>query len=204
MCNGLDGRVSYLNMLPAVQSVATRWCDLSASIGPLASLPFMETISLQGCTNVHGNIQVLSVLRQLRYLNLCDTAVHGAVGSLLPLSHLGEFYRAPDGSGGTGLFLARSHAHGRVEMLRSLPGLATWGSLPDHFSSCEAWAAPAGAENVQARQRGSSAQGEGLYHCIDEHPVLLGCASSKHPPSYRAVRTNVCCDTNCVACSFMQ
>ena len=177
MCDRPGGRVSYFNVLAATVAVNPPTCDLVASIDALAGLPFLKTLSLDGCASVHGNIETLSALRQLRYLNLRDTSVHGAVGSLWPLSHLGEFYRAPDGSGGTGLFLERSRVHGRVEMLRALPGLGpTWGSLPEHFSSCEAWAAPTDPLHPTV----SSAEAHGLFACVDEHPAPLGCEFCDH------------------------
>ena len=178
MCDRPGGRVSYFNVLAATVAVNPATCDLVATIDALAGLPFLETLSLDGCASVHGNIETLSALRRLRYLNLRETAVHGSVGSLWSLSHLGEFYRAPDGSGGTGLFLERSRVHGRVNILRALPGLGpTWGSLPQHFSSCEAWAAPAGAATT-----GSSAEADGLFACVDEHPAPLGCEFCDHCP----------------------
>lgn len=98
MCNELGGRVTFFNVYPAIARMQPPTCDLLANIDPLAGLPFLETLSLDGCTNVHGNIEVLGSLHQLRYLNLRDTSVYGAVESLSSLSHLGQFYRAPDGT----------------------------------------------------------------------------------------------------------
>jgi hypothetical protein len=199
MCSRPFGRITYV--FPAL--VVRPWsCGLRTSIAPLAGLPHLETLALDGCTAVHGNVGALGGLTQLRYLNLRATAVHGVVDSLAGLSHLGEhigarigcserndmllcaathllwlccaageFYRAPDGSGGTGLYLADSHVHGRVAGLRALPGLGpSWGSAQQHFSSCEEWSAEG-----RGSGGGSSAEAEGLFNCVDTHPPTLGC-----------------------------
>lgn len=104
---------------------------------------------------------------------------------------LENHYFAGVGSGGTGLFLARTHVYGHVQTLRSLPGLgSSWGSQADHFSSCEAWAAPT-SMGVQVGSSGSSAEAEGLFACMDEHPRPLGCELSHYCQliSFAAVRT---------------
>lgn len=136
MCNAPypTGRVTFVFPLQIVRPFR---CGLQADIAPLAGLPYLETLSLDGCAAVHGDLSALAGLVELRYLNLRGTSVHGRLDAVAGMSHLGEGYRAPDGSAGTGLFVAQTKVWGRVEPIRALPGLGPeWGTHVPEFSSC--------------------------------------------------------------------
>ena len=102
-------------------------CD-AALFAPLGAL---QWLALEQNAALHGDVASLGGLVELRYLGLCDTAVHGAPASLVGLRHLGEpVTTVPGYSGLTGvLHLARTRVAGPVAALQALPGLgSSWGS----------------------------------------------------------------------------
>ena len=131
MCDGAGGRVTVVGLDSGSGS------GIVGDVGALAPLGELRVLSLSGNRGVVGDVGRLGSLAELRLLWLSRTSVHGEVGALAGLGHLGERWRAPDGdtySGG--LRLAESSVWGPVSSLRLVGGL---GSGWSDFSACSGY-----------------------------------------------------------------
>lgn len=193
MCDSIDERVL---------SFSASGIDIAApmNISLVGQLTAVRYISLYGKTAVIGDVQGLSSLVQLRWLDLRGTSVEGRVSALVSLIHIGECWRRPPNwpvGGDTlcapqyagGLLLAETHVHGRVNKLQALPGLGLhW--RPDaieandtsqvlrlgSFSSCAAFK---GCGNLQGVAHPASFAGTDVTACCEppttrvDLPLLL-------------------------------
>eukprot|EP01046_Picozoa_sp_COSAG06_P055460 COSAG06_NODE_10199_length_1729_cov_4.188731_1_plen_244_part_10 len=128
MCDGVGGRVTVVD-LSGVQRG-----DIVGDVGALAPLGELRVLYLNGNRGVIGDVGRLGSLVELRELSLSGTSVHGEVGPLAGLGHLGERWTAPNGdtySGG--VRLAGSSVWGSASSVRLV------GDLGDRFSVCSGW-----------------------------------------------------------------
>ncbi len=130
-CDPVSERVVSLSVTAGVDITAPMELNL------IRNLTALRYIGFYGKKAVYGDIQSLSSLMELRWLDLRDTSVYGLVSALASLIHIGECWEIHGGSPvGTGrcypqydggLLLAGSHVHGSVSQLQALPGLGpTW------------------------------------------------------------------------------
>eukprot|EP01046_Picozoa_sp_COSAG06_P041172 COSAG06_NODE_5079_length_3736_cov_3.059033_3_plen_194_part_00 len=123
MCDGVGGRVTVVNL--GGRSIV-------GDVGALAPLGELRVLYLGYNRGVVGDVGRLGSLAQLRTLWLDGTSVHGEVGALAGLGHLGERWTAPDGTptyGDGGLRLGGSSVWGSVSSVRLVGGLGSgWGS----------------------------------------------------------------------------
>jgi hypothetical protein len=132
MCDGVGGRVTVVYL---------GYSSIVGDVGALAPLGELRVLGLGGNRGVVGDVGRLGSLAELRALQLDGTSVHGEVGALAGLGHLGERWTRPDGrtySGG--LTLARSSVWGPVSSVRLVGGLGSgWGSVWSEFSACSGY-----------------------------------------------------------------
>ena len=116
---------------------------LGCDVALFAPLGNVQVLNLHSNAALHGDVASLGGLVEMRYLDLSDTAVHGAPGSLSGLSHLGESPSVPGVLFSRGvLHLADTRVAGPVAALRALPSLGSdWGSGSDDFSGCDGFPA---------------------------------------------------------------
>jgi hypothetical protein len=146
MCDGVGGRVTVVQL----GGYNSRNGGIVGDVGALAPLGELRVLDLRGNRGVVGDVGRLGSLAELRSLWLDYTSVHGEVGALAGLGHLGERWRGPDGVtysdgrllpySGSGLRLAGSSVWGSVSSVRLVGGLGSgWGSRYNDFSACSGW-----------------------------------------------------------------
>ena len=167
-CDPVDERVVTLSIASGVDITAPMDINL------VANLTAVRYISMYGRKLVFGDIQTLSFLVELRWLDLRGTSVHGLISGLASLIHIGECWEPFEGwpSGGGSpcaplyqgaLLLAGSKVYGSVNQLQALPGLGpNW--RPDYaapgsstppflqqgsFSSCASFDACGGLQQIK-------------------------------------------------------
>eukprot|EP01046_Picozoa_sp_COSAG06_P048984 COSAG06_NODE_7435_length_2505_cov_8.077722_3_plen_187_part_01 len=87
VCDGVGGRVTVVSLSNS---------GIAGDVGALAPLGELRGLSLGNNRGVVGDVGRLGSLAELRTLRLDYTSVHGEVGALAGLGHLGERWRAPD------------------------------------------------------------------------------------------------------------
>eukprot|EP01046_Picozoa_sp_COSAG06_P009285 COSAG06_NODE_482_length_15147_cov_9.932815_5_plen_358_part_00 len=156
MCDGVGGRVTVVSL-----GGYSYDSGIVGDVGALAPLGELRALRLRYNRGVVGDVGRLGSLAELRGLGLDRTSVHGEVGALAGLGHLGERWRAPDGNTySSGLSLARSSVWGPVSSVRLVGGLGSgWGSGSDDFSACSGWY---GASSCERRGMSSVANGSSV------------------------------------------
>eukprot|EP01046_Picozoa_sp_COSAG06_P066160 COSAG06_NODE_16566_length_993_cov_2.368009_1_plen_245_part_00 len=130
MCDGVGGRVTVVDL-------GGYQLRIAGDVGALAPLGELRVLILSGNRGVVGDVGRLGSLAELRSLWLSGTSVHGEVGALAGLGHLGERWTAPDGrTWSGGLTLAWSSVWGPVSSVRLVGGL---GSGWSDFSACSGY-----------------------------------------------------------------
>jgi hypothetical protein len=86
MCDGVGGRVTVVTFY-----------SIGGDVGALAPLGELRGLDLGYNRGVVGDVGRLGSLAELRSLWLDRTSVHGEVGALAGLGHLGERWTRPDG-----------------------------------------------------------------------------------------------------------
>ena len=131
---------------------------------------------------VVGDVGRLGSLAELRSLSLDCTSVHGEVGALAGLGHLGERWTAPDGLmySGSGLTLAGSSVWGSVSSVRLVGGL---GSGWRQFSACSGYSSSCERSGLSPVANGSSLAGADECACcvgtlLERDAVSGGCTVS--------------------------
>jgi hypothetical protein len=169
-CDPVEERVVSLSISSGVDITSPMDIKLAAN------LTAVRYISMFGKKLVFGDIHTLSILVNLRWLDLRGTSVHGLISSLETLIHIGECWEPckgwPSGGGSPcaplyegGLLLAGSNVHGSVSQLQALPGLGpNWhpvraalqpgNATPSYlqqgsFTSCASFDACGGLQHIQ-------------------------------------------------------
>eukprot|EP01046_Picozoa_sp_COSAG06_P044757 COSAG06_NODE_6083_length_3119_cov_5.621854_2_plen_335_part_00 len=169
MCDGAGGRVTVVGLDSGSGS------GIVGDVGALAPLGELRVLSLSGNRGVVGDVGRLGSLAELRLLWLSRTSVHGEVGALAGLGHLGERWRGPDGNtypySDSGLTLAGSSVWGPVSSVRLVGGLGSgWGSVWSEFSACSGYSSSCELSGLPPVANGSSVAG------VDECACCVGSA----------------------------
>jgi hypothetical protein len=108
-----------------------------AGLAPISELRYFSCYGNARTPDVglFGDIASLAVLRELRFIDVRNTAVHGDIASLAVLTELGGSWVRPAGWSSAGatdpiynfgsLFLSGSHVHGDARVLQALPNLGS-------------------------------------------------------------------------------
>eukprot|EP01043_Picozoa_sp_COSAG02_P043053 COSAG02_NODE_3716_length_6329_cov_11.179133_5_plen_878_part_00 len=189
-CDSIDKRVATISVTQGVDITAPM------DIGLVANLTALRYIGFSSKEAIYGDIQSLSSLVELRWLDLRGTSVHGLVSGLASLLHIGECWELHGGSPGGSppcypqydgaLLLAGSHVHGSVSQLQALPGLGpSWrpdaaggnSTSPDYirqgsFSSCAMFK---GCGILHKMKDPASHAGDDAHACCipNDHTVIL-------------------------------
>eukprot|EP01046_Picozoa_sp_COSAG06_P052926 COSAG06_NODE_9021_length_2007_cov_5.967539_2_plen_282_part_00 len=178
MCDGVGGRVTVVDLGVYSSSIV-------GDVGALAPLGELRVLDLGGIRGVVGDVGRLGSLAELRRLGLDRTSVHGEVGALAGLGHLGERWRAPDGhTYGGGLLLAGSSVWGPVSSVCLVGGLGSgWSS----FSACSGYSSSCERSGLPPVANGLSVAGADECACcvgsaLERDAVSGGCTvSGAHP-----------------------
>ena len=130
-----------------------------AGLAPISELRYFSCYGNARTPDVglFGDIASLAVLRELRFIDVRNTAVHGDIASLAVLTELGGSWVRPAGWSSAGatdpiynfgsLFLSGSHVHGDARVLQALPNLgSSWSPAAERdytftgtFTQCSAF-----------------------------------------------------------------
>jgi hypothetical protein len=173
MCDGVGGRVTVVDLYGGSGSVV-------GDVGALAPLGELRWLSLRTNRGVVGDVGRLGSLAELRTLWLDYTSVHGEVGALAGLGHLGERWTAPDGDTWSGVSLAGSSVWGSVSSVRLVGGLGSgWSS----FSACSGYSSSCERSGLPPVANGSSVAGADECACcvgsvLERDAVSGGCVGA--------------------------
>ncbi len=84
----IDGDISELSGLTAIQTLTLPQTDISGDIASLSGLDTLLVLNLNNCASVYGSLSSFTNLTRLTQLNLAYTGVTGSIDSLSALADL--------------------------------------------------------------------------------------------------------------------
>ncbi len=130
---GGDGQ----QLLTSISLALTR---VRGDVGDLGGVIQLRHMDFRGSVGVHGSIARLRALRELCFLDLSGTSVHGSLEHLSALHALGRPFNTSGPSGVGRVDLRETMVYGDVADMRALPGLGPeWSNFSScaHFGRCE-------------------------------------------------------------------